>query len=154
MKLWLTRTLTGFVPADDDSAAVAKRVKIGTTIPADITTRNARSTQWHRRYWLLCSMLAANVESVEIEPGCAMPIHSADDMHTALKFLTGLCDTYTVERGNVRTLLRVPRSTAFDRMDADEWAAHWNRVLDAVHQQILPGVEIVEVEQELARLAS
>lgn len=150
MRAWLERTLTGCRPADDDSAAVLKRIPVGTTFECDVITRKSRSRAWHRRYWLLMSMLAANVEQVEIEPGVVLPIRSADDAHTALKYLTGLFDQFAIEGGVVRLL----KSTAFDKMDADEWAAYWPRVLDAVHTKFLPGVSLPSVEDEIARLAS
>lgn len=150
MRCWLERTLTGCRAADDDSAAVLKRIPLGTTFEADVVTRKLRSTAWHRRYWLLMSMLASNVESVEIEPGIVMLIKSSDDAHTAIKYATGLYDTFAIEGGVVRLL----KSTAFDRMDWDQWTAYWPRVLDAVHHKFLPGVSIPDVEQEIARLAS
>lgn len=150
MKAWLERTPFGCRPADDDSAAVLKRIPLGTTFEADVITRKSRSGAWHRRYWLLMSMLASHVESVEIEPGVCLPIRSAEDAHTALKYMTGLFDQFAIEGGVVRLL----KSTAFDKMDADQWAAYWPRVLDAVHTKFLPGVSLPEVEQEIARMAS
>lgn len=150
MKAWLERTPFGCKPADEDSAAVLKRIPLGTTFEADVVTRKSRSAARNRRHWLLMSMIASNVESVEIEPGVRLPIRNAEDAHVAMKYLTGLFDSYAVKGGVVRLL----RSTAFDKMDADEWAAHWFRVLDAVHQHILPGIDMPHVEEELARMAS
>ena len=95
-------------------------------------------------------MIAANVESVEIEPGVRLPITDRESAHVALKYATGCYDSYAIKGGVVRLL----KSTAFDRMDADEWAAHWKRVLDAVHQKFLPGIESRLIEDEIARLAS
>ncbi len=150
MKAWLERTPFGCKPADEDSAAVLKRIPLGTTFEADVITRKSRSGAWHRRYWVLMSMIASNVEQVEIEPGVVLPIRDAEGAHVAIKYLTGLFDSYAVQGGVVRLL----RSTAFDKMGADEWAAYWPKVLDAIHQHILPGIDIPEVEQELARMAS
>lgn len=95
-------------------------------------------------------MLASHVEAVEIEPGVRLPIRSADDAHTAIKYATGLYDQFAIETGVVRLL----KSTAFDKMNFEEWAAYWPRVLDAVHTKFLPGVALPEVEQEIARMAS
>jgi hypothetical protein len=150
VKAWLERTPFGCKPADDDSAAVLKRIPLGTTFEADVITKKSRSGAWHRRYWLLMSMLASHVEAVEIEPGVVMPIRSAEDAHAAIKYATGLYDQYVLETGIVRVL----KSTAFDKMDADQWAAYYPRVLDAVHQKFLPGVALLEVEAEIARMAS
>lgn len=149
MRIWLDRTPFGCKPSDDDSAAVLKRIPIGTTFEADVITRKSRSGAWHRRYWVLCSMLASNLDHVEIEPGLVLPITDSESAHVALKYATGCYDSYAIKGGVVRLL----KSTAFDRMDADEWAKHWVRVLDAVHEKFLPGVG-AEFQEELARMAS
>ncbi len=150
MRVWLERTLVGCKPADADSAAVLARIPLGTTFEGDVVTRKSRSGAWHRRYWLLMGKIAENVEHVEIEPGVTLPVRSAEDVHVAVKYATGLYDQYAITGGVVRLL----KSTAFDKMDADEWAAYYPRVLDAVHRVILPGIDVAEIEQEIARLAS
>lgn len=150
MKLWFVKTMSGLAPADDDARAALKRFPIGTSIEVDVTTRKLRSLQFHRRYWLLMGKIAENIDTITIEPGMTLPVRCAEDVHVAVKYATGLYDSYAIKGGVVRLL----KSTAFDKMDADAWAAYYPRVLDAVHRVILPGVDIAEVEQELARLAS
>lgn len=150
MKVWLDRTPFGCKPSDADSEAVLKRIPIGTTFEADVITRKSRSTAWNRRYWLLMSMLASNLDHVEVEPGVVLRITDSESAHVAMKYATGLYDQYVLEAGMVRII----KSIAFERMDADEWVAYWPRVLDAVHEKFLPGVEIPEMQNELARLAS
>lgn len=150
MKIWLDRTPFGCKPSDAESEAVLKRIPIGTTFEADVITRKSRSTAWNRRYWLLMSMLASNLDHVEVEPGVVLRITDSESAHVAMKYATGLYDQYVLEAGMVRII----KSIAFERMDADEWAAYWPRVLDAVHEKFLPGVEIPEMQNELARLAS
>lgn len=151
MKAWLERTPFGCRPADEDSAAVLKRIPLGTTFEADVITRKSRSGAWHRRYWLLMSMLASNLDHVEVEPGVVLRITDSESAHVAMKYAAGLYDSYVLKGGGC---VRLIRSTAFDRMDADEWAAYWVKVLDAVHRVFLPGVEMPEMEQEIARMAS
>lgn len=150
MKLWFVKTMSGLAPADDDARAALKRFPIGTSIEVDVTTRKLRSLRFHRRYWLLMARIAENVDSIEIEPGVVLPVRNAEDVHVAVKYATGLFDQYAIEGGVVRLL----KSTAFDKMDFEQWAAYYPKVLDAVHRVILPGVNIAEIEQEIARLAS
>lgn len=150
MRVWLERALNGCKPADEESAGVLKRIPMGTTFEADVVTRRSRSGSWHRRYWLLMSLIAENCESVEIEPGVVLPITDSDSAHVACKYLTGLYDSYAVKGGVVRLL----KSTAFDKMSAEEWEAYWVKLLRAVHTTILPGVGLGAVEDEIARLAS
>ena len=69
VRTWLERTVFGCRPSDEESAAVLKRIPPGTIFEADVVTRKHRSTAWHRRYWLLMSMLGTHCERVEIAPG-------------------------------------------------------------------------------------
>lgn len=150
MRVWLERSLNGCKPALEESAAVLKKIPLGTTFEADVITRKSRSGAWHRRYWVLMSMIAENCENVEIEPGVTLPITDSESAHVACKYLTGLYDSYAVKGGVVRLL----KSTAFDRMTGEEWERYWVKLLCAVHTKILPGVESGAIEDEIARLAS
>lgn len=146
----MDRTPFGCKPSDAESEAVLKRIPIGTTFEADVITRKSRSTAWNRRYWLLMSMLASNLDHVEVEPGVVLRITDSESAHVAMKYCTGLFDSYVLE-GSV---VRIVKSTAFDKMTPEEWAAYWVRVLDAVHAKFLPGVENRFIEEEIARMAS
>lgn len=150
MKLRLTRTLSGYQPADEDAAGVLKRFPIGTTFEVDVVTRKTRSGAWHRRYWALMNLLAQNLEQVEVEPGMVLPIKDAESVHVAMKYATGLFDSYAIKGGVVRLL----RSTAFDRMEPEEWERYWQRVLAATHERFLPSVELHELQDEIGKLAS
>lgn len=150
MEAWVTRTLTGIAPADDDARKVFDKYALGTTFPIGISSRVTRSGQWHRRYWVLMTMLGDNLEQVEVEPGVVLPIRNKDDAHVAMKYATGLFDSYSLKGGVVRII----KSTAFDAMTPDEWTTYWKKVLDAVHAVFLPGIAIASVEEEVARLAS
>ena len=149
MRVWMLRTLTGCAPDSDEAAAVLKRIPLGTSFEAEVITRKNRSGAWHRRYWALMSMLASNLDSVDLG-GVVLPITDSESAHVAMKYATGLYDSYVLEGGTVRII----KSTAFDRMDADEWSAYWKRVLDAVHEKFLPGVEERFIADEIGRIAS
>jgi hypothetical protein len=161
MRIWLTRTLSGWMGSDADTDKVLSKFPLGTTVEFDVKTRQSRSGAWHRRYWLLMSRLAqAGISEVNIRelgddgPPIMYPVSSAEDIHTALKFICGLVHKHTVTSGREAFLYRVPKSTSFDDMTPDEWAAYWPRVLDGIHQRILPEVGNRYVEDDLARLAS
>ena len=149
-EMWFTRTLTGCAPADADCEAALKRYPLGSTFPMDIATRKTRSSKWNARYHVLCTLIAHHVERIEVEPGGFMEIHGKDDVHTAFKYMVGLYDSI-VTRGGI---IRIVKSTAFDEMNADEFAEYWRKVMDVVHQKILPGVDSGTIENEIATLAA
>lgn len=150
MRIWLDRSLNGCKPSDEEAAAVLKKIPLGTTFEADVVTRRTRSGAWNRRYWVLMSMIAENCENIEVEAGMTLPITSSESAHVACKYLTGLYDSYTIKGGVVRLL----KSTAFDRMTNEEWERYWVKLLRAVHEKILPGIEPGAIEDEIAKLAS
>ena len=161
MRIWLTRTLSGWMHGDSDSKAVLDRFPLGTTVEFDVKTRQSRSGAWHRRYWLLMSRLhEAGISEVNIrELGddgdpIPYPVNSAEDIHTALKFVCGLVHRHEITSGGDKYLLRVPKSTRFEEMTPDEWALYWPRVLDGVHQRVLENVGSEYLMEELQRLAS
>lgn len=150
MEVWVNKTLGGLQPADDEAKAAFDKHAVGSMFPIDVPVRLSRSGAWNRRYHVLCTMVANNVERIELEPGSFMEIKNKEDVHVAFKYLTGLYDQI-VTRGGI---IRLVKSTAFDRMTADQFADYWRKVLDAVHTRILPGIELASVEDELARMAS
>jgi hypothetical protein len=151
MEVWLTKTLAGLRPADAESQAVLDKIPMGNTFPADVPIRQSRSGKWHARYWVLMTRLGEHCEKVEVEPELWLPCRNKDEAHLAMKYCTGLFDSYVIQGGGT---IRLVKSTSFDAMTPDEWAEYWKRVIDAVHQKFLPGIELRYVEDELARLAS
>ena len=97
-----------------------------------------------RRGWAMNSRCPCVVGTIAARVQWACP----------LKFICGLVHKHTVTSGGQTFLYRVPKSTSFDDMTPDEWAAYWPRVLDAVHQRVLPTVGSEFLMEELQRLAS
>ncbi len=149
MKIWLERTLAGCRAADDASASILKRIEIGTTFEAAIITRKLRSGAWHRRYWGLMSLLAWHVDRVEVEPGMWIELKNDPEIaHVAMKYCTGLYDSYILESG---TIVRLLKSTAFDKMEPDEWPDYWRKAMDAVTQKFLKNSTPREIQDEILR---
>lgn len=153
LPLYFCRAGDFLASTDGDSLKLIR--KLGEGEECAFKPLRPRSLKWHKRYWLMLSQIAPHVSEIDISLGSTpamMPIESAEDLHTALKLITGHCTTQHIK--GTPYVLRVPKSTDFSSMTADEWQAYYPRVLDAIHQRALPQVEIPEIEQELARLAS
>jgi hypothetical protein len=152
MRAFFAKRLDGsFVAACETSETYVRKVSPGEAIEVDLKTRNTRSVRWHRRYWALCNMIYQNVERITIA-GEVIEFNSVDKVHLTLKSLAGLVDGVIVLPDGTRAYLI--RSIAFDAMTADEWADAWKKMLDVVHQYILPSVAIASIENEIARIAA
>jgi hypothetical protein len=104
--------------------------------------KRPRNLAQHRRYWLLCSLVAINHESLA----------DAESVHQCLKLLTGWTDKVALK--STGEILMVPRSISFTKMDAGEWDDYYARARDAVCEHLLPGVQLPELEEEILRVAS
>lgn len=152
MRVYLHKRLDGnLAPACETSARLNRRLAPGEVIEVDWKSRNTRSVAWHRRYFALCTLIYQNCESITVGD-TRIELPSVEAVHMTLKGLAGLYDAMLTLPDGTRVAL--VKSIAFDKMSADEWAEAWPRLLDVVHDKILPGVEISEVEEEIARLAA
>lgn len=141
------------VSTDEDSLKIIR--KLGDGEESAFKPLRVRSLKWHKRYWVMMDQVWPHLQEIDISLGpkpAMMPITSKDDLHTAIKLITGFCTTNHI--AGTPYVLRVPKSTNFDSMTADEWALYYPKVLDAIHQRALPQIDIPEVANELARLAS
>ena len=111
-------------------------------LPADkllkVKISQPRSLPWLRRYWALVGLVAENSS------------YSREDVHVLLKIRCGCSRLIQERNGNILT---VPDSISFDRMQADAWAVYWNRVVDYVASDLLPGISRKELERELIEIA-
>lgn len=147
MKIEIFKRGQGFMPASDDAQKVHARMTQGEI--AWVKVLRIRDPIAHRRYWKLMEMCADNCEHIELPYGAMMKIHHKDDVHTAIKLCTGLCDT--IFDANGAPVFQIPRSTNYEAMTCDEWAEYWPRVLDVVSERILPGVSLPEMQHEIEK---
>lgn len=148
-------TRTGDFLASTDAESLKLIRKLGEGEEVAFKPLRARSVQWNRRYWAMLSQIAPYISEIDISMGsrpAMMPVTSAEDLHVALKLITGHCITQQIK--GTPYVLRIPKSADFENMSADEWSAWYPKALDAIHQRALPQVDIPEIEEELARMAS
>ena len=138
--LFMRRTLAGLVPADEASSEQLRLVVIGDVV--DVKIRRQRNVGQHRLYWAMCNLVSINHESLA----------DAESVHQCLKLLTGLTDKVAIR--TTGEILLVPRSIAFSKMDADAWDDYLRRAKDAVCEHLLPGVGLVELQEEILRVAA
>ena len=139
-EIYLRRTLAGLAPADDEAGTALRKIPVGSVVKADV--RRPRSLQQHRRYWLLCSLVAENHEQLQ----------TRDQVHDVLKLLTGLYTVVALK--STGEVLRVPRSISFGEMSQEDFDDYYRRACDAVVEHLLPGVQLNEVREEVLRLVA
>ena len=121
MRLWLAKVTSksgkvGLVPADAEADAALR--KMGEGECAEFNVRKTRSVGWNRKYWALCRAIGENQD----------PERDEDSIDAELRVLAGHFDVLYVANHEVR----VPKRIAFNKLDADGWAAYWAKVEQAV----------------------
>jgi|CXWJ01.1.fsa_nt_gi hypothetical protein len=138
--LYFRRVLAGLAPTGEAEQTRLAKIPMGAIVSAEI--KMSRSLPEHRRYWLMCSMVAINHEQLQ----------DAESVHQALKLLTGWTDKIALR--STGEIIQVPRSISFSKMTPDEWDAYYARAKQAVCEHLLPGVEIRELQDEILRLTA
>lgn len=122
-------------PATQGTAEAIARIPHGQM--ATITVKRPRSIKWHRRYWSLLSLVASNTE------------YDAENLHIRIKIKCGMVKEI---RERNETVYLVTDSTAFDAMDGVAWSLFWDKVVDIILANYMPGVTKAGLEAEIAAL--
>ena len=120
MRLWFAKVSrkgkVGLVPADGPAQAALQKLGDGECV--ELSMLKPRSVGWNRKYWALCRAIGENQD----------PERDEDSIDAELRVLAGHFDVMYVANHEVR----VPKRIAFDKLDADGWAAYWAKVEQAV----------------------
>lgn len=108
-KQWLVRKGLALVAGDEKALKAIKRLGEGELV--QMMMERSRSPDWHRWFMAGCAAIAQNSD----EP---MTTHAAKEL---LKLKAGHFDPYEIHG----EFLKVPKSIAFEKLTADEWAELW-----------------------------
>ena len=130
--LYIKRTPDGFAPADRNAQDIMMRYPVGATLQADI--KKARNVKQHRLYWTLVNTICDNLNNVKPET-----------LHALIKLRTGHVEVIKTEQG----IVEVPGSISFHAMDQGEFAAFFNRAVDFIESDVIPGLNKDDLTREL-----
>lgn len=144
MRIWLSKVSkngkSGLIGTDDESRALIDSLADGEC--REFEPASARSLLDHHRYWAICTEAAKHITRIEIdcEDGKPVfyPVRDKEDVHTALKFCTGLYTKLPIEGTSFS--IRVPKSTNFRTMKREAWEQHWPKVLEALTEKVAPHI--------------
>lgn len=137
MKISLSRTLTGWAPADDEALRVSRHWKPGESVVVDM--KRPRQHRTLRRYWGLCKLILQNSED----------FRSVTQVSDYLKLRAGHCSSIASE--STGEVFQIPDSIDYDSLDEPEFQEVWRRVVDVVCEDFLPGMTMPEVEHEVLK---
>jgi hypothetical protein len=133
MKIYLRKSLSSFIPADDEAAEVLKNYSQGTVVSCDI--KRPRNYEHHKKLFALLNIVVDNQERFK----------SVAELLDAIKFELG----YTETRETFDGWVRIPKSISFASMSQDEFNKFYSRSIDAILAHVLPGINRQDLESEV-----
>lgn len=134
MQIYMTRTVSGLGPSDDDALQHLRKLKLGTTVRADIAV--PRNLKMHRKFFALLGIVWA----------AAGDWTTVEDLLTQLKLKLGLTTDIVVrESGEV---VKVLGSISFAAMDQTAFDAFYERALMALCE-LAGGIDSDMLRQEV-----
>ncbi len=133
----------GALRPTDDSGIEALR-KIGDGELVKVNWSRPRNIRFHRKFFAMLQIILANQEHYK----------SMDDLLDVCKLRIGHVRIVETAKG----IERFPASISFASMDETEFSAFYDRAVDWVLQEVLPGLQRqhldTEVEAELVEFAA
>lgn len=136
-RIYLKRTLSGFVPADEPSAELARKYKTGEIYRADIV--KPRSYQHHKLAFALLNLVYGNQDRYD----------NFDHFRKAVAIAAGHVEELITLDGEV---LLQPKSIAYDTLDEVEFSKVFGAMM-TVCAKMIGGIGLTELEAEVSRYA-
>ena len=136
MKALFVKHLGALRPADDDAETLLSKLKDGDLVRAEIKV--PRNLAHHRKWWKLMQIVHDNQEFYP----------SAEAVCTAIKFGIGHTEQFQWKGG----VVKLPKSIAFAKMDQAEFEQFYERGIDYIVRQLVPGLNKTDLKREVEEL--
>jgi hypothetical protein len=135
-EILLNKRLDSLVPADDVAIEALRRIKLGSTIKAKISS--PRNMAFHRKFFAMMQIVLKNQSHYK----------TMDTLLTVCKIETGHCEVVrTKKHGDIF----VPKSIGVTKMTGDEFSAFYDRACDWVEKEVIPGLKRKELDAEVEK---
>lgn len=136
--LILRRDLGCLRPTDEAGEEALRKVKVGALVKVEFTAK-PRNIQHHRKLFALLNLIYQNQEHYK----------TVEHILAAMKFALGYTEIIRTKRGEIE----VPLSISFAAMSQDEFDIFYNRAVDFVLAEVVPGLKRADLERELMEFA-
>jgi len=121
-------------PADAVAHKYVGKLKYNEEIMVE--ARRPRNIRQLRKYWVMVDLVFENQEH----------FRSEDDLSDSIKLAVGLTKTVRMPSGED---YRIPLSIAIEAMPQDEFDDFYNRAVNYVCTEVVPGLNSEDLEQEM-----
>jgi hypothetical protein len=151
-EVWLAKCGRTFIATDVESELLLDRMDEGECAAFELI--GVRDPVSFRKYWKMCSVIAANVRQIEIDRVNRQPVYmrvfEAEDASDAIKLGVGLYTQMPV--GSTEYAIRKVQSISYAKMTPAKWESYVKRVAPFVLKRILPDVQDPVAQDDLLRM--
>lgn len=138
MDIFLTKTLNGLAPSDEEAKQAIRRWKVGETLKCSV--KKPRDYKNHKRYFALLNLTFENQDRYT----------SFEHFRKAVQLAAGHVDELVTIEGEVVFL---PKSIAYDSLDEMEFCKVFGEAM-TVCAKILGDLDLDELRVEVERYAA
>lgn len=143
MELYLLNTPSGLKPCYDDDFDKKKRLKLGKTYKAKITSVSARNLDFHRKYFALIN-LAWEYQNERVQTHFK---GSIECFRKTVEVAAGHCEpVYNIK---LKTWIDIPKSISFGKMKQEDFEDLYERVKDVLMNTFLRHISEEEFMRNL-----
>ncbi len=140
VKVLMAKHLGSLRPIDEAGEIVLQGMAMQAVVEVEI--RRIRNVQHHRLFWALMSLVWEQIDDKERFP-------TVEDLVTEVKIITGHYTRRDMVVEGKRYPVLTPKSISFAAMDQTTFSAFFERCVDWVVTNILPGVSRDDLREEL-----
>lgn len=130
--------LRGLVPMNEQAEDALRKIKQDQDV--FVKFRRPRNIFHHRKLFALLNMVCNNLD---------MPI-TPEQLLVVIKIRTGHVDVIKTTKG----LIEIPKSISFAAMSQDQFEPFYDRAIEFIIADVLPGVNRQELEAEVLEMVA
>ena len=146
MKVYLSKTQVGLIPADNHTIEWFNKLKFGAVVSADF--KRVRSYRFLKKYFALLNLAFDQWEPGEINSKYGVPEKNFDRFRADVTILAGFFESTIRLDGSVRI---EPKSVSFAKMTEDEFGELYSKTVDVLIKHVY-GSKMTKEEIETAVL--
>ncbi len=123
-------------PANPDAEALMAKLTPGKLVMVEV--KRSRNLFHHRKFFALMQLVYENQTAYA----------TVDDIVTTFKFACGHTHKFNTKRG----MIEIPLSISFANMDQTGFETFYNRAMDFLIAEVLPGIDSADLEREVQEI--
>lgn len=136
MKAYFRKHLSSLVPSEEKAEEMLSKIKHGDYVLVEV--KRQRNPFHHRKFFALLNLVFKNQEHYQ----------SVDDLLDVFKLRVGHAKVIETRDG----VERVPKSISFGSMSQDEFEPFYEKCVDFLIAEVIPGLDRAELEREVMEM--